>query len=153
MIIPPTDCFWMVRVEGDAAEFVAHALSTSSMCDIHEAVLISQDYKDDISGTNSMDEFVEYLKQSLPHEELVEMTNFNPLYVPSTPAQLDEVLDGDYKSETVAFTGMDGSPFTMKTIGISFDGQNIIQGKLACRPFDLPSYSDILQGQKNVRLN
>jgi len=153
MITPPTSCFWMVRVEGDAAEFVAHTLSTSTMSDIHEAVLISEDFQSDIQGTISMDEMVEYLKQSMPNESnLVELSDVNPLYMPATPEQLDNVLEGDGRSESLSFTGMDGSPFTLKMVEVS-DGENdIIQGKLTCRPFDLPSYSEILKGQKEVRM-
>jgi len=154
MIIPPTSCFWMVRVEGDAAEFVAHTLSTSAMSDIHEAVLISDDFKSDIEGTNSMDDVIEYLKQSVPNEDtLVESFDVNPLYIPATPEQLDSVLEGDIRSENLSFTGMDGSPFTLKMVEVTDGDREIIQGKLTCRPFDLPSYSEILQGQKDVRLN
>lgn len=154
MITPPTDFYWVVRVEGDAAEVVAMTLSASTMADIHEAVLISDDFANDIEATISLDDTVEYLKSLMPTDDLIEMSDVNPLYVPSTPEQLDSVLEGDSRSENLAFTGMDGSPFTLKMVEVSDTADNhIIQGKLSCRPFDLPTYSEIVKSQASLRLN
>lgn len=152
MITPPTACFYVVRAEGEAAEFVAATLSMGIVADIKVALLVSADYSNDVQAAVGLDSTVDTLKSRLLSPDLTEATEFNPLYIPSTQAAIDDVLDGDEQAETFEFTGMDGSPFTLKTVNVATADHDVIEGKVACKPFDLPSYSDIIAAQKVERL-
>jgi hypothetical protein len=153
-MINPTniECYWMVHAEGEAAEYVASSFSLSSMNDIKEAVLISNDYSNDIQATVSLDETLTLMKAQLP-SEVIEHSMLNPLYMPSTPEQIDQVMGESPDENMMAFTGMDGSPFTIKTVGVSLNEREILSAKLSWRPFDLPTYSDIIREQANLKLN
>jgi len=153
MINPPTECFFTMYLEGEAAEFVAATCSESVTSDIKEAILISQDFSNDISATISLDSTVERVKESLAGMELIEHEYINPLYTASTPEQLDTVLEGDVTSEQIAFTGADGNPFTMKMVEVINDNRDLVQAKLSCKPFELPSYNEIMHEHANLKLN
>jgi hypothetical protein len=154
MITPPTECFYMIQAQGEAAEIIAAKLSLGSMSDIMEAVLVSEDYNNDIQATIGLDSTIASMKQELVETQVVESTDFNPLYKPSTQDEIDEVLDGeDSKTETFRFVGMYGNPFMLKSTRLLQGEDEIITGHVSCRPFDLPSYSDIVAGQATMRLN
>ena len=151
MITVPTDCSWLLRVEGEAAEYVTSTLSLGAMNDIKEVVLISDEYSNDIQATISLMETVGHMTAHLDGE-VNEKTTVNPLYVPSTAEQIDTVMEGSPGSEMVAFTGMDGSPYTIQMVTVCIGERNVISGKLSCHPFELPSYNEIIRNQANVRL-
>ena len=153
MITPPTSCFYVLRVEGEAAEFVTSLVSEGAIADIREAVLISKDYSNDIQATLSMDAAVKSIAAHLVEANLLTTACFNPLYIPSSPAAIDEMLDLESQSEGIRFKGMNGSPFIIKTLSITLDDKNVINGQLECNPFELPNYTDIIQGQRNKLLN
>lgn len=154
MIIPPTECFYMIQVQGEAAEVVASTLSLGAMSDIREAVLVSEDYTNDIQATVCLDNMIAAVKQQLVESEVIESSEFNPLFKPSTHDELDEVLDGDDKAESsFRFIGMHGNPFMLKSTRLLHGEEEILVGQVSCRPFDLPSYTDILAGQAAVRPN
>jgi len=146
MINPPTDCFFVIQLHGEAAEYVASTLSESTLSDIREAVMISEDFSNDIAAEVSMDNAVLNVKNSLMGE-VEELITMNPLYIPSGPDAIRDVLDGDFKSDTLKFTGMDGNPFTLKTTSLTSNDQGVLEAKVACKPFELPSYEDIIAGQ------
>lgn len=152
MITPPTDIFWMVRVEGEAAESVANTLSPSSMSDIKEIVLISDDFNNDIQATITLEEALSVMKAELP-TEIIEHSMINPLYVPSSSQQIDDVMDGATGGESMQFIGMDGNPFTMKSVDVTLEDRQIIKGTISCKPFELPSYNEIIRNQAKVKLN
>jgi hypothetical protein len=152
MITPPTDCFYVVRVEGEAVEYVASALSAAVASDILDAVLISTDFKNDIQATLALDKTVDDVKTRLI-DDFTEFTTLNPLYIPSSAEEIEEALDGDETTENMRFVGMDGSPFTIKVVSVSANDRDIIAGKLACRPFDLPPYSELIKAHSDIKLN
>ena len=153
MINPPTECFYMMQLDGEAAEFAASTLSSSTTNDIKEAVLISSDFAHDIQALASLDEVLRLVEDKLDGLPLIKHEYTNPLYMPSTPDEIDSVFDGDIRSETMAFVGADGNPFTMKMIDVSTDERELVKARLTCKPFELPSYSEIIQEHKNLRLN
>lgn len=151
MISPTTDCYWLVRTEGSAAEFIASTLSVAAMNDITEAVLVSADFDTDIQANISLDFVVSALQEHLEGEAIV-YESFNPLYIPSSIEAIDDVMEG-ISEDTMKFTGMDGSPYTMKTLGVTQHDREIISAKVTYKPFDLPSYNDIIKEQSELRLN
>lgn len=151
MITPPTDIFWTVRVEDEAAEFVTSTLSLSSMADIKEVVLISDDFNNDIQANITLDDTIQAIASHI-ESPTIEKTAINPLYWPSSREVIDSVMEGEADSETVAFVGMDGSPFTMKLVDVSIDDRLVIDGKISCKPFELPSYSEIVKNQAELKL-
>ena len=153
MITPPTDCFYVIQVQGEAAEFVTAVLSVGAIADIKEAVLISEDFDNDIQACNGLDETMASVKVCMVDQDLTERTTHNPLYIPSTHDELDSVLDGDVKSEHFRFIGMDGNPFIMKTVSIMAGEDGLMLGKVSCKPFDLPPYSEIVANQIGMKLN
>jgi hypothetical protein len=153
MIIPPTSCFYVIRAEGEAAEYITATLSTGVITDILTAVLVSTDFSNDMQASIGLDNTLTALKNQLLEPNLIRHEVHNPLYIPSSQADIDDALDGcDFETEGFRFVGMDGSPFTMKTVSISDEDHAVIEGKISCRPFELPSYSDIILGQKAEKL-
>jgi hypothetical protein len=152
MITPPTNCFYVVRAEGEAAGFVCAALSARVKADIATAVLVSEDFSNDLQATNGFDSTVKIMKAGLVDEDLVESVELNPLYIPSSQEDIDDMLDGDASEDNFHFTGMDGNPFTLKLVSIMSDDKEVIQGKVSCKPFDLPSYTDIVAAQHAIKL-
>lgn len=153
ILSPPTDCYYMVHATGEAAEFVAGTLSASTTTDIKEAVLISIDFKSDIQAAVSLDETIELVKKQLDGLPLTEYEYNNPLFTPSSPEELDEVLDGDARSETITFVGLDGNPFTLKMRDVTTEDRDLVRAKLSCKPFDLPPYNEIMLDHANIKLN
>lgn len=145
MITPPTDFFFVVHVQGEAAEAVAETISLGSMADIKEAVLISDDYENDFVAHMGMDVTIDGLKAGL-FGDIEQLTTMNPLYIPSTRDEVDAVLEeAGNEDENLRFIGPDGSPFTMKTISV-IGTDSLIMGKVQCKPFDMPSYKEIIAG-------
>lgn len=151
MITPPTECFYIVYAEGSAIERVMANISKRAAADITLAVLISKDFTDDMTATIELDQAVEQLKSSL-NGELIEHVEYNPLYVPSSQDDIDEVLDGDVDSNDFDFIGLDGDPFTLKMMYIASSEVDLIDAKIAYRPFNLPGYEEIIAAQNAVRL-
>jgi len=153
MISPPTSSYYCIHVRGEAVEFITSTLSPGALADIEEVMLISENFDNDIQATIGMDHTIALLKQQV-HTILAEQVTFNPLFIPSSFKDLDAVLDyGDEQTKELKFTGMDGSPFTLKTVSLSEGDQEVLLGLVNCKPFHLPSYGDIIIAQQNERLN
>lgn len=146
MITPPTKSFFAINISGEAADLVTNMLSPETVSDIREAILVSDDFNEDIEATNRMDATLDKLLLQLGSNICVK-TIYNPLYIPSTQDQIDSVLEGDPASENFKFIGMDGNPFIMKSVSITCDNEQVIQARCGCHQFDLPSYSDIIHAQ------
>lgn len=154
MIIPPTKLFFVIHASGEAADTVINKLSPTTAADINEAIIFSEEYTEDIQASNEMDVYIDELKRGLA-VPCATTTTFNPLFVPAGQEKIDEVLDGDPESENFRFTGMDNSPFTIKSVGVTQESNDVelIHGRVACHEFQLPSYREILEAQKQVRFN
>lgn len=155
MITPPTKSFFVIHAAGEAADFITNKFSPEVASDIREAVLISDDYETDIEAHNRMDDAMEVVRKQLRKGKIKVSTEtkHNPLYVPSTQAEIDSVLEGEESTESFKFVGFDGNPYTMKSIELSTNFMPIISARVACHEFDLPSYNDIVSGQQNKVLN
>lgn len=152
MIIPPTKSFFAIHISGEATDVVTNKFSPEVTSDIREVILISDDYATDFEAHYSLDTVVEKLRSQidLPLEEEIK---FNPLYSPSTVEEIDRVLEAE-TCDNFRFTGFEGNPFTMKSIALSNDDQDLICARVACHQFDLPSYTEIMDSQTiNRRLN
>jgi hypothetical protein len=146
MIIAPTACFFVLRAEGEAAGHVMDLLSPSVAADIDAAILVSCDFDSDIAAVHGLDESIARLRLQMPiHADRVKIEEkYNPLYIPGTVDDVDQILQPNERNESVRFIGMNGCPFVLKTIEI-YDGEDsLISGKIEYRPFDLPTYDDIV---------
>lgn len=154
MIVAPTSCFFLVKAQGEAAVQVVSSISPGAANDIESVILLSSDFKSDIDAANKMHASIDSIsKQSLIPEHLLQTTEqYNPLYIPSEPSAVDEMLQLDARTDGIKFTGMHGNPFTFKTVEILQNFSPVIQGKIEYHPFDLPSYSEIIQEDIN-RIN
>lgn len=153
MITPPTDSYFMLHLSDEAAEFAASVLSLSAMNDIREAVLVSIDFESDIEAGCAFDDTVHVLKDGIL-QDTIEYETFNPIWLPSTPEELEGAFDSDEgKTDTVNFTAVDGSPFTMKLTTIAVDDREVMTGKLVCKPFEMPSYTDMMQEHRDMKVN
>jgi len=148
-----TDCFYVLQMGGEAAEYVTGLLSEGAMADIAEAVLISKDFKNDIQATISLDSVIDSIKSQLLEENLTTSSLLNPLYIPSSAAAIDEMLDSEGRGDGMRFKGMGGSPFILKSIDVSLNDVCVIDARVECKPFDLPGYTDIIRGQTDILLN
>lgn len=153
MITPPTKSFFVIHVSGMAADFISDKFSPEVTSDIREAVLISDDFETDIEAHHGMDKALTKLRKPLGRSLAIE-TKYNPLYIPSTPEAIDNVMESD-TADNFRFTGFDGNPFTMKSVSIGrADNQgDLISARVACHQFDLPSYAEIIEAQEHKVIN
>ena len=153
MITPPTKSFFVIHIDGEAADFITNKFSPGVTSDIREAVLISDDYDTDIEAHNRLDDAVGLVRKQLRkgHKKLAIETRHNPLYVPATQDELDSMLEGD--GEEARFVGFEGNPFTMKSVEIVSGGRPIVSARVACHQFELPSYAEILDAQERKVIN
>lgn len=144
-------CFFVVKAREEAAQVVAAELSQSASSDIIEATLVSADFQYDIGVLLGMDAVIKHTAAGL-HETTV-TEQFNPLFLPQLLPELDDMLELQMKSDSVRFTGMDGSPFTIKMTGVKHDEETLIVGKAQYHPFDLPTYPEIVETHEHTRFN
>jgi len=152
MITPPTSSFFAIRITGEAADIVTNKLSPSTTADIFEAVLISDDFESDIFAYNEMDLAIGKIKAELNQEDITIETKLNPLYYPATREDIENSLEANSNDESFKFTGMEGNPFTMASTNIRRHDELVITASMACHQFELPSLTDILDAQKQERL-
>jgi hypothetical protein len=150
MIIPPTKSFYVVHVQREATDQVMEKLSPSTAPDIKEIIMISDDFPEDIQAQNEMDFTVKQLSSKL--ENITIDTIHNPLYIPASIEQIDEVLEADGE-DNFRFIGMEGNPFTLKSTKIFRGNEDILEARVACHAFELPPYSEIIRLQENKVLN
>jgi hypothetical protein len=151
MITAPTPCFYMLKVEGEVAQQFVAELSPSSAKDIISAVLVSSDFDIDIAAVNSFDASITSMRALSPSADIVE--EYNPLYVPSGLDVLDQHMQSEQRGDAIRFVGMNGNPFILKTVEITQGDEPLISGKIEYRPFELPSYSDIVASIESTQLN
>jgi hypothetical protein len=154
MIIPPTKSFFVLHITGEAADFITNKFSPEVTSDIREAVLISDDFDTDFEAHTSMDCAMNVFAKQLKKDRIKTQTEtlHNPLYIPSTPEELDSVL-GEEDGDNFRFIGFGGNPFTMKSVEITSNDRQLLAGRVACHEFDLPSYTEILQAQERKVIN
>lgn len=155
MITPPTKSFFVIHISGEAADFVTNTFSPEVTSDIREAVLISDDYETDIEAHHRMDDAMSIVTKQLRKGKvkIATETKHNPLYIPSTPEQLESVLECGETEDTMKFIGFDGNPYTMKSVDIIANDKQIVSARVACHQFDMPTYNEIISGQQNKVLN
>jgi hypothetical protein len=152
MIIAPTSCFFILRAEGEAAAHMMDLMSPSAAADIDAAILVSRDFDSDIAAVHGLDESIAQLRLQMPvHIDRVKIEEkYNPLYFPGTVDDVDEMLQTNERNDSARFIGMNGSPYVLKTIEI-YDGEDsLISGKIEYRPFELPTYNDIVASRSQL---
>lgn len=147
MITPNVDCFFYVEVEKDLAELIAKTLSSKIMADIDKAVLLSKDYPEDMKATLDFDKIMDLLKvfSKLKTEK---QDSQNPLYYPNSMDEIQNGLDDDLSGENFYFSFMEGNPFAIKKTKLNCNGVVIADGTLCFKPYDLPSYPEIVKHNK-----
>lgn len=151
MIIAPTPCFYMLKAEGEAAHFIAESISPSTCLDIVSAIIVSQDFDNDLMAVNCLTSSIEQIRKTSKIEGL-ETEKYNPLYMPGDASRLDEVITFD-GAEEIQFIGMNGNPFILKTVEIADENSRSITAKVEYRPFDIPSYGEIVESANSQQLN
>lgn len=157
MITPPTPSYFVVRVEGEAAESVTAVLSEGAIADVLGITLISADFESDIQASISMDATITSIRTQLLDQTITEEVTYNPLYIPATVEQVEDMLDmddDDLKAEHVRFVGMDGNPFAIKQVMLTSETRgDVLMGTLACKQFELPPFQDVVKAHKKILLN
>ncbi len=141
----------MVKAIDEAAQAVASRFSTSVAADVIEVTLASDDYEHDIPALLNMDAVVKQVTDELPAVEVTE--RFNPLFIPQKMGELDEMLELQIRNDAVRFTGLDGSPFTIKLTDVKSDDSTLVMAKTQYHPFELPSYTEIVDAHEQTYLN
>lgn len=152
MIIAPTSCYFVVKTDGEAAGNAVTKISPRVSADIVSAILISADFDSDIQAVQLMDQVASRILEQVPTSNVETLVKYNPLFVPSTVDSVDEVLHLEPHRDSIRFIGLDGNPFLFKTIEVKSEGQQLLLGKVEYRPFDMPSYSEII-GSCTKQLN
>lgn len=150
MITASTSSSFGVHAVGEGAEVIAHAFSPGTVGDIEAVVMASRDYESDIDAVHRLDETLEAIRDGFSIE-LTCSEKFNPLYVPCTIEELDEVLESDSKAEQVLFSGMNGNPFILKSTELVSEDQVVVRGHVSYKVFDIPSYETIMANQKSFK--
>lgn len=149
-MITPQKTFFVIHTRGDVTDRIMSKLSPRTAADIEEVTLASKD-ADDITTQALMDDTVQKLCEGLG--DISVETVLNPLYIPSSREEIDEVMDAVEGSDNFKFTAMGGNPFIMKSIDVTHDEEQLIQATATCHEFQLPTYSEIIDAQKKARLN
>lgn len=141
----------MVRAVDEAAQHIAAHFSKGAALDITEVTLNSEDFEYDIGALVSLDAVIKQVADGIEGAEVKE--KFNPLFLPQRMEEVDEVLDLQLKNDGVRFTGMDGNPFTIKMVDMRRDEEPLLLGKAQYHPFELPSYTEIVDTHERIHIN
>lgn len=144
-------CFFTVIAVDEAAQVMAEMLSPGSAADIISVSIQSLDFLYDVMAVNKLDQIVGMVANNLEKPSVSEQ--FNPMFLPQKISELDEMLELQLQSDAVRFVGLDGNPFTIKLSGIKQDDETLLTGKVTSHPFDLPSYTEIVQANERAHLN
>lgn len=150
-MIPEVPCFFTVHAVEEAAQIVASMVSPAAANDIISISLQSIDFTHDIAAINQLDTIVKLVANELEKPELKE--TFNPMFLPRKVSELDEMLELQLQNDAVRFVGLDGNPFTIKLTGVKQDDELMLTGKVSSHPFDLPSYTEIVQANERAFIN
>ena len=151
MITAPSNAFYILNAQGEAAELITALFSPGVMGDIVDVSVLSCEFTNDIAPIHELQTSIDIIKCGLT-SELVESMVFNPLYMPMPIEALDDSLEIDARSENIGFTGMNGSPYTLQLIEIKSQDAPLISAHVSYKPFDMPSYEFIMEKQ-NTLLN
>ena len=153
MITTKSSCFFTALLVGDAAKEVVTAISPSTASDIEQVQVTSTDFSSDITALISFDASMNHLEQTLGSEQVSRREDFNPLYLPNGLEALDELVDGNEKSDHLRFTGFGGNPFVIKLIKLDYNEETMAAAELQYHPFELPSYSEIIHAHERSFIN
>jgi len=155
MIDAPSACFFTIKVMDEAAQQLATEISPAASADITEVLLVSNDFEYDINALVDLDTAVNHVRQAISasNQQLSISEEFNPLYLPAGLEKLDELLELQIRSDNFRFTGFNGNPFTIKLINVNSVDHPVLTAQAQYHPFNLPSYSDILQRNEAHRCN
>jgi hypothetical protein len=152
MIPAAAECYFIAKLEGEAASNLALQFSPGAALDIEQVIMSSDVFKTDIEGISFFDQTVTALKDFSGVSLEEEIEEINPLYLPCRMDAVDEVLDIDVKRDIYQFEGLDGNPFTIKLIEAG-DESSRLEAVLRYRPFQLPGYMELSEAHQAVRIN
>lgn len=149
--------YFLIKIAGDAVEDVAAAISPKTALDIDSMSLISREFNSDISAIahldNSIGSIAKINKRNGKKVAIDEW--YNPLYLPNSMEKIEQLFDTSSTSaSTLTYTGdgHDANPFAIKSISLKCGDDIAITAKVACKPFDLPSYNEIVDNQQSTLL-
>jgi len=149
--------YFLIKIEGDAAQTFADFISPETAMDIESMSLISREFSSDISAINDLDRsisIIEKMNKGTGKKVAIDEW-YNPLYLPNSLTKIEQLFDSSSMSaSTLTYTGdgHDANPFTIKAVNLKCDDEVAIKAKVACKPFDLPSYNEIVDNQQNTLL-
>lgn len=149
MITAPSNSFYMIQANGEAAELIISAFSEGVMADVVNVTVLSKEFTNDIEPIHELDFSIEALKESLGPNELTERIRFNPLFMPMSKDDLEQVFDSESKPDAIRFAGMDGNPYIVKRVEISSPLEELINGSVLYHSFELPAYEVIMKNQNS----
>ena len=149
--------YFLIKIEGDAAQTFVDFVSPQTALDIESMSLISTEFDTDISAINSLDSSIQMiakLNRRAGKKTIVEEW-YNPLYLPNSMDKIENLFDmSSVSASTLTYTGdgHDANPFTIKSINLKCNDDVSIKAKVACKPFELPSYNEIVDNQQSTLL-
>ena len=153
MIDTKQKSFYILNATREAAETLTSIFSSRSLKDVESITVLSKLFDNDIEPINELKTSIECLKTSFS-AGYKESGEFNPLYFPSTPDQIDEILEHTGISGSLKFSGMNGNPFAIMSADVKTEDDELLIHSLTCyRPYDLPAYEEIIAGQKSFFMN
>ena len=150
MIVAPTPCYFTGLAVDEAAQLLMMEISPAAAADITELTLVSIDFDSDIEALNNLDITVNRANTAISGD-VSEV--FNPLYVPSEIEDVDNLLDLHLRSDSITFTGFAGDPFTVKMVDIKRDEMSVVTFTARHHPFELPSYTEIVDANDRFNFN
>ncbi len=152
MIAPAADCYFVAKLDGEAASNLALQLFPSTALDVVQVMLNSDVFETDIEGMSFFDKMTATLKVFSKVSLEEELEEINPLYLPCKMDRVDELLDVDVKRDIYQFDGLDGNPFTIKLLETG-DESSRLEAVLRYKPFQLPSYTELAEAHQAVSIN
>jgi hypothetical protein len=152
MINPEVPSFYVVQATGEVAELIASVFSPTTMSDVVEVVIVSREFSNDIEPINEMSAGIEVLTPAIL-SEIKKTTEFNPLYVPSTPDQIDESIDADVLNDMTKFTAMGGNPYAIAQTKIRTESETLLTATVRYNEYEIPSYDTVVKSCSTSLLN
>lgn len=154
MIVAPTSCYFMLKIEGEAATQLISEISPGAGSDIVTAMLASADFESDLYAVNNLDKTIEYIRsQTARSDTETTVEKYNPLYIPGEMGMVDEALNLDSRTDGIRFVGFNGNPFILKTVEVSDGDTQLIIAKVEYRPFEIPTYSELVLSRDPSKIN
>jgi hypothetical protein len=154
MIVAPTRCFFVLNLVEDAATSASAFFSEGASGDITSVSLVSKDFESDIDAVHKLDTSIAAVRDSVHTSGNIEINDaFNPLYLPHSMGDIDDLLSLDLRTDNFNFTGFSGSPYVIRIVQVLNDEMPLMDARLQYHPFELPNYTELVAKQENTSVN